>query len=211
VPSGSWSSSPLPPSPPAEKATARCYQTGQASASDRAGDGDGGGIKANNQLVPKTLCPRQTDPRSKRLAEAILPIAILKHDRKIGSRTCASASCGDIRWIRGTEMGSTHGIDSSGSTRRKHTKRYIPVREQKRGRKRGHNELSESWDSPSKLGLKAKVKSIIRRIRNNVGGKWVGPSPIQAVLHNVRVRWDRDIYRRGVTHRAAADQHTQRK
>ena len=58
-------------------------------------------------------------------------------------------SCGDIRWIRRTEMGSTHGIDFSGSTRRKHTKRYIAARKQKRGRKRGHNELSESWDSPS--------------------------------------------------------------
>jgi hypothetical protein len=107
-------------------------------------------------------------------------------------------------------MGSTHGIRSIGSTRRKHTKRYIPARKQKRGRKRGHNELSESWDSPSKLGLKAKVKSIIRGIRTstNEGGKWARPSPIQAVLHNVRVGWDRGIYQRGVTHRAKADQDT---
>src|SRR5262249_37335774 len=83
------------------------------------GPGTGAVLKANNQLVPKTGCPRQTEPRSKGLAEAILPIAIQEHARKIGSRTCASASCGDIRWIRGTEIGSTHGIDSSGSTRRK--------------------------------------------------------------------------------------------
>jgi len=67
----------LLPSPPAEQATARQDQAGKASASDRAGDGgDGRRIKANNQLVPKIGCPRQTDPRSKGLAEAILPIAI---------------------------------------------------------------------------------------------------------------------------------------
>jgi hypothetical protein len=79
------------------------------------------------------------------------------------------------------------------------------------GRKRGHNELSESWDSPSKLGLKAKVKSIIRRIRKitNEGGKWACPSPIQAVLHNVCVGPDRGICYRGVTHSADADQDTQ--
>src|SRR5262245_56418746 len=122
-----------PPSPPADQATARQDQAGQTSTGDGTGDGDGRRIKANNQLVPKTGCPRQTGPRSKGLAETILPIAIGKHDRKIGSRTCASASCGYIRWIRRTEMGSTHGIDSVGTTSTKHTKRYIPARKQKRG------------------------------------------------------------------------------
>jgi hypothetical protein len=50
----------LSPSAPTEQATARQDQTGQSCTRDwaRNGGGNGGGIKANNQLVPKTLCPR---------------------------------------------------------------------------------------------------------------------------------------------------------